>query len=38
MYLYLDNILVVAGSPSQLIQDLDTAVQALKEAGYIINL
>ena len=38
MYPYLDDILVVAGSPSQLVQDLDTAVQALREAGYMINL
>ena len=38
VYPYLDNILVVAGSSHQLSQDLDTAVQVLIEAGYVINL
>ena len=38
LFPYLDDILVVAESPQALLQDLDTAVQALMEAGYIINV
>ena len=38
VYPYLDDILVVAESPSLLQQDLELAMSVLMEAGYVINL